>query len=572
MNYTEIITHLISEGFDAKRGKYNDKECLQIDFAINDEVYTLKHCHIDEIVSLPRFFLDDTHDKEGLAHILPFSKNQVAGICVTVDEAVSVNFEVPELAFSESLKRHMTLVEKAVKDPAWNKAELIREFAANWSIICETGGLDFICAATSTGIQSLDVKSEVTGSKSGFEGSTIGFSNGARSLGKYSYIKRQFEEGKRKQSGAGIIIPLGDLPSPPKSSSEATEWYLRAVNALGDDKKETIRDELKGVRAKTFWLIFNGNTGSGTAWFGLRLDTNSKKFLPLDKATIASWNANPVRVKVFNPESMLPRGGANHSLMGKRVLLVGCGSVGGEIAHKLGSSGVGELHLVDPDKYSWDNVYRHVLPNFYVGYYKSQCLEIQLQGKFPWLKTEWSKNTLLNYRDKDVLKKYDLIVIAIGSPTHERVFADYLSGISEKPAIINAWLEGYGVGGHVTLSLPEKKGCLLCAFVDNNSFSRGLASNLSFIEPNQSLTTNIAGCGDLFLPFSNIDAGKTASIAAELAIQHLLGRVEESCSVSWKGDDFEAVEHDIALTHRYYNFSESLVRLSLHHEGCDRCE
>lgn len=572
MNYKEIIDHLISEGFDAKCGQYNDADCLQIDFSIDDDTYTLKHFHIDEVVSLPRFFLDDAHDKEGLAHIFPYSIKPGAGICVTVDEAVSVNFEVPELAFTESLKRHMTLVEKAVKDPAWNKTELIREFAVNWSGICETFGLDFICAATRTDIQSLQVKSEVTGGKSGFKGSTIGLSDDANSLGKYSYIKQKFEEGKRKHSGAGLIIPLGDLLAPPKSSSEVTEWYLSAVDRLSEVEREAIREALKGVREKTFWLIFNGNTGSGTAWFGLRLDTDSKKFVPLDKTTIASWKVKPIRVKVFNPESMLPRGGANHSLMGKRVLLVGCGSVGGELAFKLGASGIGELHLSDPDIYSWDNIYRHVLPNHCVGYDKSSSLAFILENAYPWLRTGWNKKKLLDYRDEEVLKSFDLIVIAIGSPTHERIFADYLGGISEIPAIINTWLEGYGVGGHATLSLPEKKGCLLCAFVDNNSFSRGLASNLSFIESNQNLTTNIAGCGDLFLPFSSIDAGKTAHIAAELAVQHLLGRVDESCSVSWKGDNFEAVKHNIALTHRYYHSAESLVKVPLHHEGCDQCE
>ena len=571
MNYNEIIDHLISEGFDAKCGEYNDEDCLQIDFVIKDSTYTLKHCYIDEIVSLPKFFLDDVHDKKGLAHILPYFTTHVAGICVTVDDAISVNFEIPKLAFSDSLKRHMSLIEKVVTDPHWNKTELIREFAVNWSMICETLDLDFICATTRTDIQPLQVKSEIIGQKSGFKGSTIGLSDDASKLGKFSYIKQQFEEGKRRQSGAGLIIPLGDLSAPPKSSIEAVEWYLSALNILSDEKKKAISDKLNGIREKTFWLVFNGNSGTGTTWFGLKLDTKSRKFLPLNRATIVSWKVKPIRVRVFSPESMLPRGGANDSLMDKRVLLVGCGAVGGELAFKLGSSGIGECHLSDPDIYSWDNVYRHVLPSVYVGHSKSFSLALELQRKYPWLKTEYSKKDLLDYRDEEVLNAYDLIVIAIGSPTHERIFANYLSSISAKPTIINTWLEGYGVGGHATLSSPDKKGCLLCAFVDNNTFSRGLASNLSFIEPNQNLTTNIAGCGDLFLPFSSIDAGKTALIAADLSVQCLMGRLEGSYSVSWKGDDVEAKGHDIALSHRYYNFSESLIKVPLHHEGCDQC-
>ena len=188
------------------------------------------------------------------------------------------------------------------------------------------------------------------------------------------------------------------------------------------------------------------------------------------------------------------------------------------------------------------------------------------------MKTDCDKKELLEYRDEELLKKFDLVVIAIGSPTHERIFADYLGSVSNQPAVVDTWLEGYGVGGHATLSVPNKRGCLLCAFVDNNNFSRGLSSNLSFIESNQNLTTNIAGCGDLFLPFSSIDAGQTATIAADLSVKYLLGRMNESCVVSWKGDDFEASQNDISLTHRYYHFDQSLIKAPLHHEGCDQCE
>ncbi|MBQ0760532.1 MAG: hypothetical protein KBT72_12825, partial [Zhongshania sp.] len=102
MNYTDIIDHLVSKGFDAKCGQYNNEACLQIDITIDDHTYTLKHLHIKEVSSLPRFFLDDAHDKAGLAHILPVSTKSVAGICVTIDDAVSVNFEAPKLAFAES--------------------------------------------------------------------------------------------------------------------------------------------------------------------------------------------------------------------------------------------------------------------------------------------------------------------------------------------------------------------------------------------------------------------------------------------------------------------------------------
>jgi hypothetical protein len=56
---------------------------------------------------------------------------------VNVPDAVSVNFECPELAFEESLKRHVSLLSQALTDSEWNTKELLREFEAGWLNIVE---------------------------------------------------------------------------------------------------------------------------------------------------------------------------------------------------------------------------------------------------------------------------------------------------------------------------------------------------------------------------------------------------------------------------------------------------
>jgi len=163
------------------------------------------------------------------------------------------------------------------------------------------------------------------------------------------------------------------------------------------------------------------------------------------------------------------------------------------------------------------------------------------------------------------------MVIAIGSPTHERLFHDFLVENSVSLPVINAWVEGYGVGGHATLDIPRSKGCLRCAYVDHSDLRRGLASNLNFLEPNQDVTVNHAGCGNLFLPYSALNAGQTALIASDIAIHFLSGSISESCKVSWKGDDTEALKAGLITTHRYQVFQKSLVRLPLYDEHCDLC-
>ncbi|MEM1152552.1 MAG: ThiF family adenylyltransferase [Pseudomonadota bacterium] len=570
MNYGHIIDHLVSQGFDAKKGEYLGEECLQVDIRIESEVYSLKHQYIDEITRLPHFFLHDESCKTGLAHVLPVNPGSAAGICLTVEDAVSVNYDVPELAFEDSLMRCIEILKRVVTDPDWNRAELIREFAANWSLMCDPNALDFICVSISHEFENVSVMLPMTGKKSGLKGSYVALSESAALLADYSLVKEELLDCKRISAGTGMIVPLAELTPPPIAATQLQTWYIDAINKL--DKSVLENMAMVGrIRSKVFWVIFNAETVSGRTWFGIRFESPAKKYLPLDTDTIKCWTMSPIRVRNFSPETMLPRGGAHTALREKSVLLVGCGSVGGEIADKLASAGIGKLHLSDPDTYSWDNIYRHMLPTSSVGFNKSFCIDFELENNYPWVRCQHDGKRLLDHRDVERLKSFDLIIVAIGSPTHERLFAEFYRRTAGLPAIMNTWLEGYGVGGHATLQVPGKKGCLFCAYVDNTSLSRGLASNLNFIVQNQDVTINHAGCGDLFLPYSGIDSSQTAVMASHLAVDYLLGNVSDSLSVSWRGGGHEAKAKGIELTHRFHHFSDSLSRQPLYHEGCDAC-
>lgn len=570
MNYGNIIAHLIERGFDAMVGDYNGTECLRVDIPIGPDGYSLKHLYIDEITSLPHYFLHDETAKSGLAHILPIGEGKTAGICLTVEDAVSVNFEVPELVFEDSLVRYIGLLERAISDPEWNRTELVREFSANWSFLCDSKALDFICASATHEFETMDVKLPLKGKRSGLEGSHVALSESAAVLGDYSVLKSELTGEKRISAGLGMIVPLVDLEPPPLEVAQVPRWYLDAIDRLDPSVREKMA--LAGrSRSRVFWVIFNAETPSGRTWFGVKFESDAKKYLPLDRDTIQHWTVSPIKVRIFSPDAMLPRGGANIGLREKSVLLVGCGSVGGEIADRLASAGIGKIHLSDPDTFSWDNIYRHVLRSALVGFGKAFSLDFELENKYPWIQCQHDKKTLLEYRDVERLKPFDLIIIAIGSPTHERLFADYYCRTAGMPAMMNTWLEGYGVGGHATLQVPGSKGCLFCAYVDNTNMCRGLASNLNFIETNQDLTINNAGCGDLFLPYSGIDASQTAVMTSHLAAQYLLGNVRESSLMSWKGQGQDAIDKGVELTHRFHNFSGSLSRISLYHEGCDVC-
>ena len=170
-----------------------------------------------------------------------------------------------------------------------------------------------------------------------------------------------------------------------------------------------------------------------------------------------------------------------------------------------------------------------------------------------------------------MLRLFDLVMIAIGAPTVERVFAQYCREKLIDAPVLNCWLEGYGIGGHAILGLPGTKGCWHCAYVDQDTLGRGLASNLNFLEPDQVVMRSQGGCGAQFLPYSGIAAGYTASVAADLAVRFLAGEVATSSKVSWKGSDVEARRASLDVSWRYRHFTKSLQILSLHDRNCDLC-
>ncbi|OOV87851.1 ThiF family adenylyltransferase [Oceanospirillum linum] len=274
---------------------------------------------------------------------------------------------------------------------------------------------------------------------------------------------------------------------------------------------------------------------------------------------------------MMNKEELLFRGGAEDALSGKKVLLIGCGSVGSEIADKLGAAGVGSLSIVDPDEYSPSNIYRHLLDSRWLFEPKSLAVSYQLMSKYPWLEANGIIYSLLNLRYQDILREFDLVIVAIGSPTQERIFQDFVAQNSINTPVIYTWLEGYGIGGHAVLDVPKSEGCLKCAYVDPENGRRGLASNLNFLEPDQEVVKNFAGCGEMFIPYGHLSSSQTALISTDLALKYLRGKQTESAKVSWKGDDDDVIDQGLKLSRRYSSFDKNLKVQSLCHPMCDVC-
>ena len=544
---------------------------LTLAFDVGERRLTLVHVFPDDLLRTPIFRLADGYDGK-LGHVGVERNGEPGEVCIGDPGSTVVNTDRPERVYLETVQEHVELLTRLIQDPEYNRVEQLREFGAHWAILCRkaAGGLNELFVLWGGDeVEGLQVRRPRATSGSAFRKTYIALVNSKQPPSAFGIAEWE----SRQIVGKALGVPLSGVEPAPATREELLAWYFSAIGQA-DPAGRRECERLHKKRRRDYWLVFSAPIPDGETMFAIHWHSPSKAPLPSSEAGVEAgrWTATPYRVRSLSRESLVPRGGGSLDLGTKSVLLVGCGSVGSELSLRLTSAGVGRLTVSDPDTFSEDNLYRHILPMRDIGRLKTQALANETALKHPWAEvTAWTK-PLQELRDPAVLRRFDLVMIVIGSPTVERVFAEYCQQEALGVPVINCWLEAYGIGGHAILAIPKAKGCWYCAYVDPETLTRGLTSNLNFLKPGQVVVRNHGGCGTQFLPYGGIAASYTATIAADLAVRFLAGEVAMSSKVSWMGSDVEARRASLEVTWRYRHFAESLRILPLHDVHCDLCD
>jgi hypothetical protein len=249
---------------------------------------------------------------------------------------------------------------------------------------------------------------------------------------------------------------------------------------------------------------------------------------------------------------MRERGGASLGLLGKHVAVVGAGAIGSVVADTLAAAGVGRLTVVDPDEYSEDNVFRHILEPLYIDMDKPNALKFALERRYPGLDITPVCKTGQEWLKTADVSKYDGIVLALGAPSVERSFSGAFKGGQSSLPVVFTWLEALDLGGHSVLMWTQGEGCLNCAYRDDEG-QASLAPRTAFLEADQPVTRNLTGCAGAFVPYGALQARHTGLMAAE----HILSAVSavadgatagEPSYRFWVGDGQVAAQHGLRTT------------------------
>lgn len=145
------------------------------------------------------------------------------------------------------------------------------------------------------------------------------------------------------------------------------------------------------------------------------------------------------------------------------IAIIGVGSIGGAVAQALAAYGVGNLNLIDPDRFLWHNMVRHILGPESVGRLKVDALRDHIQSRWP--KTTVAAYPLDVAQDahlmRTLFKNVDLIVCAADGVAPRRVVS-HLARRANKPAVLACVLENGAIGEVIRLQPAPRYGCLLC--------------------------------------------------------------------------------------------------------------
>lgn len=497
---------------------------------------------------LPNYYLCNRDIYGLLAHIGWDSQEDIGLCCSGSDDVLSINYNEPGKVYYEGLNKALDLLSPTINNSAENNKQIMDEYLGhlNW-VMDKTQSEIIFLGKYLPKINKLEAYTPYTHKKE-----VIITHKDDDISSDYCLINKLY---KQKRFASSYLLELGKLISPPTPKNNINDWWIELLNVQDEEFLTNLQSTISFTRDNHFYFICYFKHYEEIIAFSISCKNSRRKDeAPISREKIKNWEISIVNTIQHTREFLLPRSGGTLNFQTKKVLLVGCGSVGSFIAKQIVQTGIGKLTLSDPDIFSAANLYRHNLSMSYNKCNKAESLKFNLGYEYPYTNIE-AKNFELSKIEKEVITAHDLIIIAIGNPTQERLFNEYLKKEDIHVNVIYTWLEGYGLGGHaIYVDLTMVNGCLQCNYLDVNEEIPILHSNVNFLYPNQNVTKDIGGCGTLFLPYSHLDSEQTALMTTRMAIDVLSGKIDTSVRISWKGSSEDAKEKGLQIKHRYYKY------------------
>lgn len=447
-------------------------------------------------------------------------------ICIEDGQGLSIAEDHPKDVLAAVICDAFQVLEDAEEDAANSHQELFDEFEGYWEGIIN-------CQTTRSSV-------EITGNSRHIYGHVEHLGKGKQNC---LYFTEQgtvppaeFRTTKLSSVSA-LYLKLSHTVEPPHPGGILDKTYVQhLLNSLSTADANLWSDAFgKGGKGRKRFcpvLFSMPRPSGGVSLFGISLSLTEGQ---VDSNT----QIKPLSIRRHSPEYMRERGGATLNLAKKHVAVIGCGSIGSEVADTLAACGVGSLTLVDFDDMDVENVFRHALGKDSIGTPKPDALSAELLRKYPGLTVQVEAKAGHHWLKQINAERVDAIVVAIGAPASDRKLASLIRARGLTCAVTITWLEAFGLGGHVISLPPNGQGCLECVYHDEDG-SPSLHPYVSFLAPGQKVSRTISGCLGTYIPYSALHSRRTALLATEAVIRQLSGNASAKYDF-WVGNDELAV-------------------------------
>jgi hypothetical protein len=350
-----------------------------------------------------------------------------------------------------------------------------------------------------------------------------------------------------KVSASAVLKPafaiwMKRLPRPDEYPASVEE-LRRLVASNSDDGLRVLDDVLTNPNLPVAGVLMGPAGGSRPAGLGgIRIEDKSVPFWlgskvqdPLNRGfrpgkvppVILAQRLQLKRVHVVEIDSAKSRRPSylSSELFSKKVMLIGCGSLGSGIAKLLLQSGVGEVILIDPDAIGWVNIERHELGATSVALNKAKALASDFQAKFPLAEVSVYPTTWLEaYRqNQQMFEESSLIVTTCANWNAESALSDLQQSGAFPVPVLFGWLEESALAAHA-VALDFNSPCFRCGFSATGEplFPVVRASN-----------GIPAGCGGGISLYGAIDMAPAQAMIAGAALDVLLGKAKAPVHRVW---------------------------------------
>ncbi|NMO18773.1 ThiF family adenylyltransferase [Pyxidicoccus fallax] len=368
---------------------------------------------------------------------------------------------------------------------------------------------------------------------------------------------------RRSSSGAthrnAIYVPIDPVAANPAFNPKelaTLEGLRKYVGALPEQDRRTLARLLARLDKSEEFVVLGVRRPQGDrALLGVNLEEIQGSHPLRDEQS--RGRVRPVELLRRDRAFLAPRGGASTKLHERRVLIAGCGAVGGYLALILARAGVGQISLLDPDRFGMENAYRHVCGMAWEHEPKVKGLKQEIERLVPYVTVAPYQMRIERFlvEKPDVLRDQDLVISALGEPTIELHLNEWIWSSATHPPVIFAWLEPLGLGGHALVTHVHRadtpaRGCLECLYHRVHP-DAPLENRAAFAAPGEIYTGDMLGCGSAHLPFADLDAQRTAEAAGRLALRVLRHKIESAPLISWKGDPSTFLQAGFEVTPRF---------------------